>query len=287
MRLNGMRLNGMRLNGMRLNGMRLNGMRLNGSTLGGTLDDGTWIDGQGLVGALLVGELEDGSEATLRIDALRQSTEPGDEDIFYYTVSVSDPATETWQPACGSVDGVATEAIAVPGVWDMSEGTATGGSHSDSADHFTFGCTDAAIGKCVEWGYKPWIEVTRCDQGDKHHHHTECWTVPGEDYHQTCTRLARADYCGDGRSSTADGTPIDVYDNVGIESPDTAHDWTQEAEWNPDGASCINRNSDLRHDPAPACAKALLDNHCGDDWDNASTLIMTDLLTVPHDDDEQ
>ena len=37
------------------------------------------------------------------------------------------------------------------------------------------GSVDAAIGKCVEWGYKPWDEIERCDK------HDECWTVPGAD----------------------------------------------------------------------------------------------------------
>ena len=33
-------------------------------------------------------------------------------------------------------------------------------------------------------------------------------------YHQACTRMARADYCGDGTSHTQDGTWIEYYDKL-------------------------------------------------------------------------
>jgi hypothetical protein len=281
MRLNGMRLNGMRLNGMRLNGMRLNGMRLNGTALAGTVVsvDGSGqeymfpVEGEDLVGAELIGELENGAPATLRIETVRRSDV--DPDLYYYGVTVWDPEQEGWEPACGWDWNGNIEALPVPGVWDYSEGTATGGAHYDTPDKFTFGCADAAIGKCVEWGYKPWDSVQRCET-DRRGNQT-CWLVPRADYHQSCTRLVRADYCGNGLSSTEDGTVINVYDDVGIEDRDTSMSWAVEAEWGPDGATCIRRKSDLRHDPAPRCTRTLRSSSCGSDWDNPETLIMTDL----------
>jgi uncharacterized protein YjbI with pentapeptide repeats len=277
-RLNGTRLNGTRLNGTRLNGTRLNGTRLNGSALGGFLTSGgstSWVEGTAMVGAELVGLLDDGGEVPLRIDDARLSSEAGLSDVFYYTVSVRDVIDGTWQSICGlDADGEPVEAIAVAGRWDMSEGTATGGAHFADADQFTFGCADAAIGKCVEWGYKPWDEVERCDR------HGECWTVPGADYHQTCTRLARADYCGDGTSSTSDGTLVNVYDDVGIEDRETEGKWEFEAEWDPAGAVCLPKKGPVRHNPRLSCAAALEDKDCGkpkNDWD-AGTLIRTDLV---------
>jgi hypothetical protein len=289
MRLNGMRLNGMRLNGMRLNGMRLNGMRLNGSVLSGYVVTGT--DRQGneirriyagadLVGAILVGLAEDGSEVSLRIDSYRTATRWSDRDIHYYGVSAWDPADTRWEAACGTTaTGSAIEAIPVPGVWDMSEGTPTGGSRSDVDGMFTFGCRDTAIGECVEWGYKPWRTVNRCDD------HGHCTSVPGADYHQTCTRLVRADFCGDGTPWTQDGTPINVYDDVGIEDPDTADYWRHEADWAPAGATCMS-GMRVHFAHAPACAASLYRSSCGRTWP-ASTLIMTDYRATSgghHDD---
>ena len=58
-------------------------------------------------------------------------------------------------------------------------------------DRFSVTCTSGVIGKCVRAGYKPW--KTAADGR------------PMWDYHQACTRLIRADYCGDGRTHTRDG----------------------------------------------------------------------------------
>jgi hypothetical protein len=274
MRLNGIRLNGIRLNGIRLNGVRLNGIRLNGSALTGYVVVGYDKSGQekrkdysgaDLVNAELVGLLEDGTEVPLRIDSYRAQR-----DISYYRVAVWDAGERAWQAGCGvDARGRGIEAIPVAGVWDLGEGTPTGGAHIDDPDLFTFGCIDTAIGECVEWGYKPWLTVTRCD-GDG------CWQVPGSDYHQACTRLVRADYCGDGRSWTQDGTPINVYDDVGIEAPDTSRPWRHEGNWGPDGASCLSatRVPEARR---PGCVTQLLHHECSQSW-TAETLVMTDVL---------
>jgi hypothetical protein len=275
---NGQRLNGMRLNGMRLNGMRLNGMRLNGSVLAGYVVVGydkkgneirEQVSGADLVGATLIGEAEDGSEVTLRVDSYRTGARP-DRDISYYGLSAWDPVDTAWEAACGSADGHEIEAIPVPGIWDMSEGTPTGGSHTDSSDKFTFGCRDTAIGECVEWGYKPWLTITRCDGTG------ECWQVPGGDYHQTCTRLVRADYCGDGTPWTQDGTMINVYDDVGIEDRDPGAGWAHEANWTPDGASCMSATR-IEIRKKPACIRDRLRAACPSTW-SPDTLVMTDYL---------
>jgi len=51
------------------------------------------------------------------------------------------------------------------------------------------------IAKCYRWGYRPWVT----GYGDL------------ATMHWTCTRLARADYCGDGVPHTRNGTTINVW----------------------------------------------------------------------------
>lgn len=56
-------------------------------------------------------------------------------------------------------------------------------------------------------------------------------------HHQACTRMIRADYCGDGRSHTNDGTLIDVWDGFGLQGRSA---WPLESSWKAGGASCVN-----------------------------------------------
>ena len=57
--------------------------------------------------------------------------------------------------------------------------------------------------------------------------------------YNTCVRLVRADYSGDGKGTTRNGQPIDIYDDFGIQKPayDPAHDF--EAGFTTDGAVCV------------------------------------------------
>ena len=52
-----------------------------------------------------------------------------------------------------------------------------------------------AIAKCVLWGYRPWATYNG---------------TPLAQYHQACTRMVRADYCGTGTSYTVTGNRISV-----------------------------------------------------------------------------
>jgi hypothetical protein len=52
-------------------------------------------------------------------------------------------------------------------------------------------------------------------------------------------RLVRADYCGDGIGHTRDGTPIDIFDAIGIQHDEPAPGMTFEAAWRADGAVCV------------------------------------------------
>lgn len=48
-----------------------------------------------------------------------------------------------------------------------------------------------------------------------------------------------ADYCGDGRSWTRDGTPIDLYDRLSVQKEDYNDGMEFEAAWGVDGAHCV------------------------------------------------
>src|SRR6202007_1990057 len=103
-----------------------------------------------------------------------------------YTLEQNVDGTGNWQPACPVDSDGRRAAIPLADVWDKQ------GSRNSAAQKFTLGCTTSAVAECYRWGYRPWdssvanLKIT----------------------HWTCTRLARADYCGDGVSHTMDGTMI-------------------------------------------------------------------------------
>ena len=221
--LNGVSLNGVSLNGISLNGIGLNGVSLNGTSLNGTSLNGISLNGISLNGATLNGVLSDGRLLPLRVDSIVAGT-GDDADIFYYAVSfVTDQGPF---PLCGDEeDGSPVLAIPLAGTWDERQGVPGGGSHIADPNMITFGCLHHALAKCVQWGYKPWKSVDG---------------VSLADYHQACTRLVRADYCGDGTSWTRNGTVIDFYDALSIQT-DTEPRWRFEAEFDTDGAVCLDR----------------------------------------------
>jgi hypothetical protein len=103
----------------------------------------------------------------------------------------------------------------VAGRWDAQA------AHVADPDVVTYSCMDGVIAKCVSWGYAPWLT--------------------GDDVHASCTRLARADYCGTGTPWTMDGTEINVYDTLGVQPESTAADMKFEAAWGTRGALCVAR----------------------------------------------
>jgi hypothetical protein len=269
--------NGTNLNGTNLNGTNLNGTNLNGphaGTLGAVRVDGVVIDGKTLdrvwledselvggsegreydredfVGANLVGERGDGSAVALRIAGLS-----GNDGVWRYQVEFQD-AQAGWLPICAE----GREAIAVSGRWDLRAGVPGGGAKSADPSVFTFGCVDAAIGKCVVMGYHPWEGPSR------------------DALHQACVRLIRADYCGDGQSHTSDGRLINLYDGEGIQA-DT-ESWLIEAEWDAHGARCL---SSLNRSLVPTvCTEVLLDLACGAKYRfDHGTLLMSETPAGP------
>jgi hypothetical protein len=183
--------------------------------------DGAYASDAELVGAVLVAREEGaaGSGATVkrlfRIDGVDVDRADPSGEIVLYTLSVKDPAKGTWGNACtADLQGVA-KGFPIAGVW-----TATG-AHVRAPGRFEMTCTGGAYGKCVRWGYKPWKSA-------------EMW-----DRHQACTRMVRADYCGDGVGHTRNGVPIDVFDTVGVQADEFAPGMDFEAGWGTDGAVCV------------------------------------------------
>jgi hypothetical protein len=198
------------------------------------------------VGDVLEALDEQGRPLRFRIDAIAPDADDPGGEIFLYTVSFQskkDSATP-WLPYCSPDKKGRRTAIPLAGSWDAT------GAWSAAGGAVTFACTSGAIGKCVRFGYKPWK------------------TVDGRslaDYHAACVRMIRADYCGDGRPHTKNGTWIDLYDTLGIQTrvPDaqTPRVWL-EAGWSPQGATYINqpRWSDDARTIAAECPQKL-DGH--------------------------
>jgi hypothetical protein len=149
----------------------------------------------------------------------------------WYQIQVWNAESGSWDNPCIATHQVPSpRAPAVSGVWDE-----TGARHK-LPGKFTFACENGAIAKCVDWGYKPWAKKDGQSL---------------QELHQACTRMARADYGGDGRSHTREESPIDMYDVLQLLTRTTqasqAWDPTRasfEAAWTAEGASCLARTRD-------------------------------------------
>lgn len=260
-------------NGGNLNGGNLNGGNLNGNDLSqflihvnyagvkrwGTRLDEVWLhrtqfrgfedddfyQGEDFVGAEFVGNRGNGDTVRLRINGMTSAPAPND-DLYLYSVSFLG-SDGRWHPACRDYTNTPVLAMPLDGAWDFRQGVPGGGSKLDDPEHFTFACMGGALAKCVLFGYRPWATF----QGGSL-----------ASYHQACTRLVRADYCGDGASHTQNGNLINLYDELGIQQ-DT-EDWVFEAEWDEGGARCfypLNRSR-----AGIPCYDSRLDYACGLDF---------------------
>lgn len=272
---NGENLNGENLNGENLNGENLNGENLNGSNLASfaiwtsledvTIDDvpidsvtlsATRFSGmRGLVaitneqfaGAEFITRRADGVNVRYRIDSIVPH-----ENVTGYFLSYL--SNGQWLPVCRDAQDVPLEAYPINGTWDHTQGTPTGGSHTDDPDRFTFACRKlGAIAKCVDIGYRPWEHP---------------------DHHLACVRMLRADYCRNGTPYTTTGRLINVYDSIGIQI-DT-DDWGIDGEWDVGGARCFTSHN--RASTAVPCYDPAWETSCGDlQHFGSGTLIMNEL----------
>jgi hypothetical protein len=261
---NGIQFNGIQFNGIQFNGIQFNGIQFNGSSFSGTIDVGNGPEprsGTDFIGAemsLAAGE----TTYTLRFDDIFENPDQPGQGVYFHKISIKDDAVGTWDTLCRDPAGAPTEAILMANYWDY-----TSGARVDDPTVITFACRKAVLAKCVEWGYVPWRTATMCQNN-------VCNEVSLKEYHQACTRMARADYCGDGRSYTFNGTPIDMYDplspRLNTRSTGNQPGWGIEAEWGPNGATCVG--DDMRmtmYDDHgvpytfPSCVGSLAAGNCG------------------------
>lgn len=138
---------------------------------------------------------------------------------------------------CGA-DGSPPYAVPVSGLFSST------GLRTESSTEFTFSCHSGVIAKCYRWGYQPWKDG------------------PGESRmrngHWSCTRMARADYCGNGGTHTQNGTsivPWDSYTPQVIRYPDSGvQGMAFEGGWGTSGARCL---SHWRWESMPASCTTL------------------------------
>jgi hypothetical protein len=242
---NGVNWNGLTWNGINWNGIHWNSSRVDGSEVVVYKQDGekiTEFSGEELIGmeiVLMVDVRDEEGETTSMPFIIRVDDIYPDEnwpDVYYYDMVLAPAGSDDYRPLCNDGLGNAVPAIPMQNYWDEVTG-----DRIDDPGVVTFACTSGVIAHCAQWGYRPWAEAKRCDTWYKDKKgKNDCQMVPLADYHQACTRMARADYCGTGEAWTVPGTPIDIYDHLfnQIESPET--DWPIEAEWTPDGAYCLN-----------------------------------------------
>ena len=171
-----------------------------------TLDDGRTLTGDDLVGARIVVQTGERSLHVLVEGIETDGAAPGG-PVTLYRLLVADPAGGPLQNAC--LPDTRGRQLGLPVPKDTG---------------FGFTCTGGAEGKCILMGYRPWQSSP---------------DVPMRDLHAACVHMMRADYGGDDRPTTRDGTQINIYDRFGIQEASVAPAMTFEAAWGPDGAVCV------------------------------------------------
>lgn len=172
-----------------------------------SFDDGRTLKGEDLKGAIItIAGMTDLKVADVQVDPMDKLHE-----IRLFDLLRQDADGE-WKPICKQAYDGRASALVMGEPGDPTKITVT--------------CAAGNYGKCARFGYAPWR------------------TAPdGRSmalWHQACLKMLPAEYGGDGVPHTVNGTMIDLFDFIGINSPtptDEAMDF--EAGWTPEGAVCV------------------------------------------------
>ncbi|WP_210485676.1 ADYC domain-containing protein [Microvirga antarctica] len=171
------------------------------------LTDGRVLRREALIGiAMVVGGPQ--GDSYVRIDGLEDDLNAVGGTVTLYRLSVSAPDGQDGAEFCQADPRGRRAGFAMP----------------DGAGGFALTCTSGAQGKCVLMGYRPW----QARDG-----------LPMADLHRACVHMLRADYSGDDRPTTRNGTRVDIYDRFAIQVPDRVEGLAFEAAWGPEGAICV------------------------------------------------
>jgi hypothetical protein len=165
--------------------------------------------------------LGDGSSRRrlVRIDAVAPDPKDKSGETLLYALSEQDPASGEWRDLC--MPDREGKRLGFP----LQGRFTADGRYEAAPGRLTMLCTGGAWGKCVRFGYKPWAKAPD--------------GTPMAEAYNACVRLVRADYAGDGRGTTRNGQPIDIYDSLGVQAPANDPAYEFEAGFGPEGAVCV------------------------------------------------
>jgi ADYC domain-containing protein len=191
-----------------------------GTTLRVRLPDGSVRAGRELVGGIVQVALG-GVSLRVRIAGVEQDQRDREGEVVLYDFRVVAPDGRE-EPLCNPDPDGRRLGMPLAGRSD-----AAGILTPAGPGQFELVCTAGPQGKCLRFGYAPW---RKAPDGR-----------PLIDWFNSCVRMLRGDYCGDGRHFTRDGTWIDLYDRIGIQKSDEDPSLSFEAAWGPRGAICVAR----------------------------------------------
>jgi hypothetical protein len=182
-----------------------------------TMSDGTVLRSPDLVGAQLVIDVA-GRPIALRIDAVEPDPDARRGEVWLHTFATQ-AEDGSWRNPCQAGPDRRRQGFPLPGQVRRSDAQ----FEQAEAGTFELTCTAGAEGKCVRFGYFPWVGPE------------------GLALFNACVRMMRGDYCGSGEPHTRAGTPIEVYDNSGGAQDQPAQAMELEAVWGAQGAICVRR----------------------------------------------
>jgi hypothetical protein len=180
-----------------------------------TTPDGDNLLGDKLVGATMAMSTLEGTVFDVRIDQVAPAKERPSLNLL--SLSVHDANTGAWLPFCQKDAHGRSAGFPVAGAWDGK------GHFIADRNRWFIACTLGLF------GYDPWSKGPH-----------------GEDlipYYEACQHMVRADFDGSRWAHTKNGTPIDIWDHIGIQFPDGSGDtsFRFEAGWSPRGAVCVSK----------------------------------------------